>query len=322
MGKMICITDNTLACLDAYEATPKELYELLNLLLKLPTHAIEMSISAYEKLISFAPLPKFENYLLRINNLCELKKYQGFAGYLFPATSFGNVGNAIYEINFKNDQDIGYNEDCIQGLRMIGFADRICTDVASEFKHILSTKVKFEICPQNDFFCATALAIEWCRLGGKKLVASFAGIGNQASLEEVLLALHLEKQQEITENISCFAQMKQIVEQITGKKIAKNKAVIGEDIFCVEAGIHVDGIVKNPEIYEPYPPELVGNKRRIMIGKHSGKSAILAKLSELQIAKENVDIEELLLTVKRKSVKKQRSLTDAEFIALVKVVQA
>ncbi|MBP2630866.1 MAG: hypothetical protein H6Q70_1494 [Firmicutes bacterium] len=317
---MICITDNTLACLDACEATPKELHELLSLLLKLPTHSIEMSISAYEKLISLAPLPKFENYLLKINNLCELKKYQGFAGYLFPATSFGNVGNTSYEINFKNDQDIGYNEDCIQGLRMIGFADRICTDVASEFKNILATKVKFEICPQNDFFCATALAIEWCHLGGEKLVASFSGIGNQASLEEVLLALHLEKQKEITENISCFARMKQIVEQITGKKIAKNKAVIGEEIFCVEAGIHVDGIVKNPEIYEPYPPELVGNKRRVIIGKHSGKSAILIKLSELQITKENVDIEKLLLAVKQKSVERKRSLTDDEFTALVEVV--
>jgi homocitrate synthase NifV len=320
VGEMICITDNTLACLDAYEATPKELHELLELLLTLPIRSIEMSIQAYEKLISLAPLPEFENYLLKINNLCELKKYQGFAGYLFPASSFGNVGNATYEINFKNDQDIGYNEECIQGLRMIGFADRICTDVASEFKHILSTKMKFEICPQNDFFCATALAVEWCRLGGKKLVASFTGIGNQASLEEVLLALHLEKQQELTENISCFGRMKQVFEQITGKKIAKNKAIIGEEIFCVEAGIHVDGIVKNPKIYEPYPPELVGSKRRVIMGKHSGKSAILAKLSELQIAKASVDVEKLLLAVKQKSVEKQQSLTDEEFIELIKVV--
>jgi len=317
---MICITDNTLACLDAYEATPKELHELLKLLLTLPIRSIEMSILAYEKLISFAPLPSFENYLLKINNLCELKKYQGFAGYIFPAASFGNIGNATYEINFKNDHDIGYNEECIQGLRMIGFADRICTDVASEFKHLLAAKVKFEICPQNDFFCATALAVEWCRLGGKKLVASFTGIGNQASLEEVLLALHLEKQQELTENISCFARMKQVFEQITGKKIAKNKAIIGEEIFCVEAGIHVDGIVKKPEIYEPYPPELVGSKRRVIMGKHSGKSAILAKLSELKIDQENVDIENLLLALQKKSVEKQRSLTDEEFIELIKVV--
>lgn len=318
---MICITDNTLACLDAYEATSEDLHELLELLLILPTTYIEMSIQVYEKLVALSPLPHYENYLLKVDHLCDLKKYQGFAGYIFPAPCFGKIGNVSYAIHFKHDQEIGYNDDCIRSMRMIGFADRLWKDVATEFKGILETKANFEVCPQNDFFCATALAVEWCRLGGKHLVASFTGIGNQASLEEVLIALHLEQQKELKSNIGCFKRLRNLFERITGEKVAKNKAIIGEEIFYVEAGIHVDGIVKNPEIYEPYPPELVGNRRKVIMGKHSGKKAVLAKLKELQIHERTMDPETLLLAIKQKSIEKQNSLTDEEFVELVKAVQ-
>ena len=70
---------------------------------------------------------------------------------------------------------------------------------------------------------------------------------------------------------------------LTGIKIPPNKPVIGENAFAHEAGIHVDGILKNAMTYEPISPEVVGHKRRIALGKHTGHAAIKSKLDKLDI---------------------------------------
>ena len=61
------------------------------------------------------------------------------------------------------------------------------------------------------------------------------------------------------------------------------KPIVGENAFAHESGIHVDGILKNSSTYEPIPPELVGHKRRIALGKHTGHAGIKSKLEEFNI---------------------------------------
>lgn len=318
---MIRIIDNTLSCLDSYHASPHDLYQLLESLLKLPTTYIEMSASVYEKLISLKTLPQNRKYLLHVVSAMQADRHPGFAGYIMPAESFGKMGNAVYEINFKNMDNFVFDEKCVQGLRIVGFAERMAKEIEQEIIDILASKEKFEFCPKNDYFCATALAFEWCRLGGPKVVASFSGIGNQAGLEELLMALHLENLYEVKGDLSCCTEIKHCLERIVGQNIAPNKAIIGEAIFAVEAGIHVDGIVKNPSIYEPYPPEFVGNKRQIVMGQYSGRNAVLAKMKELQIPENGVDLTKLVELLQHKSLVLQKNLTDAEFANLVRLVQ-
>src|ERR1700679_1021538 len=73
-----------------------------------------------------------------------------------------------------------------------------------------------------------------------------------------------------------------LLSSITGVSVPPNKAVVGANAFAHEAGIHQDGILKNPLTYEIIVPESVGvPKRRLVLGKHSGRNAFRARLAEL-----------------------------------------
>jgi 2-isopropylmalate synthase len=67
----------------------------------------------------------------------------------------------------------------------------------------------------------------------------------------------------------------------TGYVVPPNKAIVGDYGFAHESGIHMHGVLNNSWTYEPYPPELVGNTRRLTIGKQSGKSGVKHKITEL-----------------------------------------
>lgn len=78
-------------------------------------------------------------------------------------------------------------------------------------------------------------------------------------------------------DLNCLAEF---METHIGIRVPRNKAVVGRNIFAHESGIHTAGVIKNPFIYEPYPPELVGGKRKIMIGNTSGTEVIRFKVEE------------------------------------------
>ena len=113
---------------------------------------------------------------------------------------------------------------------------------------------------------------------------TFLGIGERAGnaeTEKVLLNLYLhygiEKFRGKTQKLTELANF---IGQAAGYTIPPNKAIVGAYGFAHESGIHTHGVLSNPWTYEPYPPELVGNTRRLTIGKHSGKGIIKHKIEE------------------------------------------
>jgi len=98
----------------------------------------------------------------------------------------------------------------------------------------------------------------------------------------------------------------------------KSKPIVGDEIFYVESGIHVDGISKNPITYEPFEPNMVGLERKIYIGKHSGKKALMEKIKNMNIDVKLINIEGLLDYVKEKSYMLQRSFNDDELVDIIK----
>ena len=100
------------------------------------------------------------------------------------------------------------------------------------------------------------------------------------------------------------------VSKITGFNLSPNKPIVG-NAFAHEAGIHVQGILKNSSTYEPIPPELVGQSRKIALGKHTGVNALKAKISEF-----NLDLTENEFYSVYKQIKelgdKGKILTDAD----------
>jgi len=103
-------------------------------------------------------------------------------------------------------------------------------------------------------------------------------------------------------------------------QVAPNKAVLGSRIFTVESGVHADGLIKNPTIYEPYPPQSVGKERRIVLGKHSGRVAIKVKAREQGVELCDQKAGLLLEKVRAWSIEMKRGITESEFLILLKEV--
>ena len=121
----------------------------------------------------------------------------------------------------------------------------------------------------------------------EKVYASttFLGIGERAGnaeTEKILLNLYLQrglkKFDGKTEELKATADF---IGKATGYVVPPNKAIVGDYGFAHESGIHTHGVLNDPWTYEPYPPELVGNTRRLTIGKQSGKGIIKHKIKEL-----------------------------------------
>jgi isopropylmalate/homocitrate/citramalate synthase len=120
-----------------------------------------------------------------------------------------------------------------------------------------------------------------------KIYASttYLGIGERAGnaeTEKVLMNLYLhygvKKYEGKTEQLKKTADF---IGKATGYVVPPNKAIVGDYGFAHESGIHTHGVLSDPWTYEPYPPELVGNIRRLTIGKQSGKGIIKHKIAEI-----------------------------------------
>jgi isopropylmalate/homocitrate/citramalate synthase len=114
---------------------------------------------------------------------------------------------------------------------------------------------------------------------------TFLGIGERAGnaeTEKVLMNLYLhhdvKKFEGKTEKLK---QIADFIGKATGYRVPPNKAIVGDYAFAHESGIHTHAVLKNPIAYEPFPPELVGNTRRLTIGKHSGKAIINHKIKAI-----------------------------------------
>ena len=171
-------------------------------------------------------------------------------------------------------------------------------------------------CFTNESGCASALTVEWL-LGkaGRAALVSFSGCGEMAALEEVLAALHVHGALPAA-NLAILPELSAIYCRMGGAPAAPTKAVIGEAIFSVESGIHVDGLCKDPDLYEPFPPETVGGRRRIVMGKHSSKRSVMAKCATYSLPVTEELAGRLLGSVKKESAGRGTSIGDADFLAL------
>jgi homocitrate synthase NifV len=197
--------------------------------------------------------------------------------------------------------------------------DALCDNylqIFAKIKKNLGENIEF--CPVNSFHCATALAAEWAINGmGNKVVSSFGGIGNLAATEELVMILRMNGLRKAEKTYKFLPEMTKLFCKITGKNARQNKPIIGKRIFNVESGIHVDGILKSPECYEPFQPEIVGQKRKIVLGKQSGKASIKAMFSELNMQCAEKHIPHILEKVKARALAKNGAVTKREFAEIV-----
>ncbi|RZD15470.1 MAG: homoaconitate hydratase [Candidatus Acidulodesulfobacterium ferriphilum] len=182
--------------------------------------------------------------------------------------------------------------------------------LTSLFKDII-----IEIHTHNDFGMASANSVSALKAGAGSLSGSISGIGERAgncALEEVIAYFNFIENKKIKFDLIKAKILAKLIAKITKRPMPVSKPIFGKNIFYHEAGIHTDGILKNPINYEAYPPEYVGAERKLLAGKHSGSAAIKHKLNKMGLQINNEDAKNILDIVKAESVKLKRCLTDKE----------
>jgi len=213
-------------------------------------------------------------------------------------------------------------------------ADRLCpcdtvgvlipertSELFSELKKRFSN-VPLSVHCHDDFGLAVANSIIALKSGADQAHVTMNGLGERAgnaSLEEVAVALKANYNVKLSIKMELLYETSRLVSRITEFPLQPNKAIVGENAFVHESGMHTHGILANPLTYEPFPPELIGRTRRIASGKHSGSHGIKASLNEMGLKPNSEQLKEIFLRVKTLGDKGKR-VSDADLQAIAEAV--
>jgi len=233
--------------------------------------------------------------------------------------------------------DIGFLCEVVEavieaGALTINIPDTVGYAMPSEFGamvKIIRERVKnisqaiISVHCHNDLGLAVANSLAAVLNGAEQIECTINGIGERAgncSLEEVVMALRTRRDifkadtkirsEEITRS-------SKLITKITGMYVQANKAIVGANAFSHEAGIHQDGLLKHKSTYEIITPESVGaGKAKLVLGKHSGRSAVKDRLNELSYALTDEDVDNLFEKFKKLADHK-KEIYDEDLEALI-----
>lgn len=217
------------------------------------------------------------------------------------------------------------------GAKTINIPDTVGYAVPTEFGQLIGTlrnripnidKAVISMHCHNDLGLAVANSIAAIRNGARQVECTINGIGERAgnaSLEEVVMGLRTRKDifdfyTDIhTEEIF---RTSRLLTQLTGLFVQRNKAIVGDNAFAHEAGIHQHGILQERKTYEIMTPESVGiPKNLLVLGKHSGRHAFKDRLEELGFHLQQDDLDKAFFRFKNLADKK-KEIYDADLIAI------
>ena len=224
--------------------------------------------------------------------------------------------------------------DC--GATTVNIPDTVGYAQPEEFadliRYLLATvpnahKAVFSVHCHNDLGMGVANTMAALRAGARQAEVTLSGIGERAgnaALEEVAMNIRTRPQHypfETGINTELLYPANRLLSRIIGRPIPATKAVTGDNAFAHESGIHQDGVLKNRQTYEIMTPESVGRAGNDMVlGKHSGRHAIGAKITEMGYRLSDGDVDTVATAVKRLAdIKKNIYDEDLEAIVLEEV---
>ncbi|MGM0594474.1 MAG: homocitrate synthase, partial [Pseudomonadota bacterium] len=149
-----------------------------------------------------------------------------------------------------------------------------------------SSDIDIEMHAHDDLGLATANTLAAIRAGASHVNTTVNGLGERAgnaALEEVVMGM------QILEGIDCGVDLKryqtlaEMVAAASGRPLPWDKSIVGSGVFTHESGIHVDGLIKDPQNYQGIDPASVGREHVLVLGKHSGSSAVQRCYAQLGI---------------------------------------
>ncbi|MBE9169376.1 homocitrate synthase [Pleurocapsales cyanobacterium LEGE 06147] len=187
-------------------------------------------------------------------------------------------------------------------------------------KLMLNLSIPIEMHTHNDLGLATANALAGIKAGAKSVNTTVNGLGERAgnaALEEVVMALKQIYGIQLGVDTSRFWELSQLVAAASKSNLPPWKAIVGENAFAHESGIHAAGVLKNSNTYEPFNPEVVGRQRRLLLGKHSGRNLLQQMLVSCGITLDKEETQFVLEVVRHFSTQVKRNLTIEELLSLV-----
>ena len=183
------------------------------------------------------------------------------------------------------------------GATTVNIPDTVGYTVPSEMYRIIEAvcgrvrnhpDIAISVHCHNDLGLAVANSIAGLEAGARQVECTVNGIGERAgnaSLEEIVMAIRVRADQmpyDTSVNGEQLYPSSRLLSEITGAVVQANKAIVGRNAFAHEAGIHQDGVIKNPLTYEIMTPQSVGvPESKLVLGKHSGRHALGLKCQHL-----------------------------------------
>jgi homocitrate synthase NifV len=168
-----------------------------------------------------------------------------------------------------------------------------------------TTDLELEFHGHDDLGLATANTLAAVKAGATHASVTVIGLGERAGnapLEEVAVALRQLYRRDTGILLAELDNVAKVVAAAAARAIPLNKAIVGEHVFTHESGIHVDGLLKDQRTYQALDPRLFGRFNRIVIGKHSGLSAITSLLSDLRLPVSTDEAQRILTRVRKHAV--------------------
>lgn len=235
----------------------------------------------------------------------------GYAAEKFEIVAFSPEDASRTDLGYLVEV---YREAIDAGATTIGFPDTLGVCTPEKARHFLRhiqdnvaniDRVLTAVHFHNDLGLAVANTLACIEEGANVVQCTVNGIGERAGnacLEEVAMALALNQDQygrEATIDLTKLYALSHLVAELTGCPLAFNKPISGRTIFATEAGIHQDGLLKNIDTYLPYRPEMVGAKGvELVLGRHSGRSAVVYRLQQLGLPLTDDQVQGLLEALK------------------------
>ncbi|NMG65434.1 homocitrate synthase [Azoarcus indigens] len=280
----------------------------------LPVHMLELSVPVSDQQIRHKLGADRDEVLARIARWVPVAREAGF-----------DVGVGGED---ASRADPAFLTEVVQaaeaaGARRFRFADTLgVLDPFATFEAIAALRaactLELEMHAHDDLGLATANTLAAVRAGATHVNTTVNGLGERAgnaALEEV--ALGLRQFHGVGELIDFrrLLDASQAVAHASGRPVGWHKSVVGEGVFTHEAGIHVDGLLKDPANYQGIDPALLGRSHRLLLGKHSGGRGVVTAYAALGIALNDAETACLLARIRDFASQAKRTPDSADLLA-------
>jgi len=267
---------------------------------------------------------KHKLHMTRREVLNEISKWVRYAKKADMKVEFSAEDASRSELGFLKQ---AYSKAIDAGADRINVPDTVGVIIPRAMSYLISElkkeiEVPISVHCHNDLGLAVANSLAAVEAGGEQVHVTINGLGERAgnaSLEEVVVGLRAFYNIRPRVRTELLVETSQLVERLTGVQVPPNKAIVGNNAFAHEAGIHVHGVLSFPGTYEPLSPELVGHHRRLVLGKHAGTRSVKKQLEDLGIRTTKDRLMEITRRVKELGDKGKR-VTEADLRAIAESV--